>query len=153
MPKYRSELTERQWRKIKPFLPREQKPTRRGGRKSIANRGCLEGILWVAKSGARWEDLPPHFPSPSTCWRRLKEWEEKGVWLKIWRAFLGMLDDRGKLRWAETFMDGSFASAKKGAHSSEKPNAERVRSGWCWQMAKVLLWQSTWTRQLLRKLP
>ena len=141
----KKELTEAQWEKIKPFLP-EPKHSKKGGRPPADNRACLEGILWVLRSGARWKDLPGDFPSPSTCWGRLHDWEQAGLWLKIWRAFLGELDEKGQLDWSETFADGSFAPAKKGATASAKPNAARVRSGWWWSTAKVFLWESTWTR-------
>lgn len=47
-----------------------------------------------------------------TCWRRLRDWEQRGVWLKIWRIFLGELIRKGQLNWSEAFIDGSFASAK-----------------------------------------
>ena len=139
------ELTDAQWERIRPFLP-TAKHSQRGGRPPADNRDCLEGILWVLRSGARWKDLPKDFPSPSTCWRRLRDWEEQDLWLKIWRTFLGELDAAGRLDWEETFADGSFAPAKKGAHASEKPNAARVRSGWWWQTAKVFLWEFTSTR-------
>jgi transposase len=139
------ELTDSQWEKICPFLP-QPKRSRRGGRPPADNRACLEGILWVLRSGARWKDLPGDFPSSSTCWRRLRDWEEAELWLQIWRTFLGELDAAGKLDWEETFADGSFAPAKKGARVSEKPNAARVRSGWWWETAKVFLWEFTWTR-------
>ena len=43
------------------------------------------------------------------------QWEEEGVWLDAWRALLGALDEEGLLKWDETFLDGSFAPAKKGA--------------------------------------
>jgi len=82
----------------------------------------LEGILWILRSGARWCDLPDEFPSPSTCWRRLRDWEEQGIWLTIWRAFLAELNQREQLDWSESFLDGSFAPAKKGARKSEKPS-------------------------------
>jgi transposase len=144
------ELTDAQWERIRPFLP-TAKHSRRGGRPPADNRDCLEGILWVLRSGARWKDLPKDFPSPSTCWRRLRDWEEQDLWLKIWRTFLGDLDAAGRLDWEETFADGSFAPAKKGAHASEKPNAARVRSGWWWQTAKVFLWEFTSTRPLPTK--
>ncbi len=139
----KSELTDRQWEKIKPHLPRPNK-SRRGGRPPADNRACFEGILWILRSGARWKDLPREFPSSSTCWRRLNDWEEAGIWLKIWRIFLGELDEQGRLSWEETFADGSFAPAKKGARVSEKPNVERVQSGWWWQAAKVFLWEYNW---------
>ena len=138
------ELTNAQWEKIRPLLP-QAKRSRRGGRRPVDNRDCLEGILWVLRSGARWKDLPKDFPSPSTCWRRLDAWEKADLWLNIWRTFLGELDATGGLDWQETFADGSFAPAKKGARASEKPNAARVRSGWWWQTAKVFLWEFTWT--------
>ena len=67
------------------------------GRPWADNREVLEGILWVLKTGARWRDLPPEYPSPSTCWRRLRLWEEQEVWLDVWRQFLAELDARGRL--------------------------------------------------------
>ena len=140
-----TELTDAQWEKIKPFLP-EPRRSKKGGRPPKENRACLEGILWVLRSGARWKDLPAQFPSPSTCWRRLRDWEVAGLWLKIWRAFLGELDQRGRLDWSECFADGSFAPAKKGGRASARPNAARARSGWWWSTAKVFLWEHTWTR-------
>src|SRR6516164_3083453 len=83
-------LTHAQRKKIAPFLPQPPKqPT--GGRPRIANRRVLEGILWILRSGARWQDLPEKFPHPSKCWRRLRDWEERGVWLNIWRTFLSEL--------------------------------------------------------------
>jgi hypothetical protein len=100
----------------------------------------LEGILWVLHSGARWKDLPERFPSPSTCWRRLVEWEDAGVFVEMWHTSLDSLDERCLLDWEQVFLDDSFAPAKKGAPTSVKPSVERVRSGWWWQMAKEFLW-------------
>src|ERR1700680_4586029 len=82
-------------------------------------------------------------PSPATCWRRLRDWEEQGVWLTIWRAFLAELNQREQLDWSELFLDGSFAPAKKGARKSEKPSGARARSGWWWSTARVFLWESS----------
>ncbi len=150
MARHRAEITDEQWSKIEPLLPKFKRSPK-GGRKPVDNRRVLEGILWVLRSGARWKDLPAQHPSPSTCWRRLRDWEEQGVWLALWRAFLAELDEKGQLDWAETFADGSFAPAKKGATASARPNVERVRSGWWWSTAKVFLSETTWTRPLRRK--
>ncbi len=110
------------------------------------SRRALEGILWILKTGARWRDLPADFGvSPATCWRRLRQWDEDAVWLKVWRQFLAELDRRGQLDWSECFIDGSFAPAKNGATASAKPSAARARSGWWWSTAKVFLWETTWT--------
>ena len=83
-------ITDEQWERIRPFIP-ARKRSRQGGRPAAPDRACLEGILWVLRSGARWRDLPERYPSPSTCWRRLVEWEGEGVLVKIWHAFLDAL--------------------------------------------------------------
>jgi len=150
MAKDKAMLTEEQWKKIGPLLP-APKRSRRGGRKPIDNRIVLEGILWILRTGARWQDLPAKYSSGSTCWRRLRDWEEQGVWLRVWRAFLGQLDEKGQLDWSECFADGSFAPAKKGGSASGRPNAARARSGWWWSTAKEFLWGTTWTRRVPRK--
>ena len=135
------EVSDEQWEKIKPHLPR-RKPSRKGGRPPADDRACWEGILWVLRSGARWRDLPDRFPSPSTCWRRLTEWEAEGVLEKIWHTFLDTLDERGLIDWDEVFVDGTFSPAKKGATASEKPNAERVQSWWWWRMVREFRWHA-----------
>ena len=135
-------LSDSQWAKLEPLLPKYSS----AGRPWKDNRAVLEGILWVLKTGARWRDLPSDFGvSPATCWRRLRLWEEHEVWLKVWRRFLAKLDAHGQLDWSESFIDGSFAPAKKGATASAKPSAARARSGWWWSTAKVFLWETTWT--------
>src|ERR1700730_10195920 len=93
MARYGRLLTDAQWEKIRPWLAKRPRRPRRGS--GPANdRKVLEGILWILRSGARWQDLPDEFPSPATCWRRLRDWEEQGVWLTIWRAFLAELNQR-----------------------------------------------------------
>jgi len=82
MARYRL-LTDAQWAKTEPLLPKPKRSCK-GGHKPIAHRRVLEGILWVLRTGARWKDLPAEFPSPSTCWRRLKQGEEEDVWLGVW---------------------------------------------------------------------
>ena len=140
------EIKDEQWAKIAPLLP-VSTTSSKGGRKAVPNRPCFEGILWVLRSGARWKDLPSEYPSYSTCRRRLLEWEDQGVWLKVWRILLAELDAAQRLDWEECFADGSFAPAKKGGAVSERPSAERVQNGWWWQAAKEFLWQPTSTRR------
>ena len=130
--------------------PKRRKDNR--GRPWASNRACLEGILWVLQTGAAWRFLPDKYPSPATCWRRLKQWEAKDVWLDAWRALLGALDGEGLLRWEESFLDGSFAPAKKGALRSVKPSAARERNGWYWSTARVFHWEFGWKVPLRVKL-
>jgi transposase len=145
-------LTPQQWEAIHVHLP-ETKVSTRGGRPRVDDRRCFEGILWILWTGAQWGELPRRSGSPSTCWRRLKQWEEGGVLLTLWRAFLAQLNDEQKLRWDEGFVDGSFIPAKKGGPRSGRPSAGRVQSGWFWSMARALRWEHTWTRRPRRRAP
>jgi transposase len=143
-------LTDKQWEKIEPLLP-PVRTRRRGGRPPVPHRAVLDGILWVLKTGARWRDLPHEYPSPATCWRRLAAWQERGIWLAIWRAFLADLDERGRLDWEETFIDADFAPAKKGGPSSARPSGGRAQSEWWWSTARVFLWECPLPRPHQRK--
>lgn len=144
------EVSDAQWAKIRVHLP---PPARRprGGRPPVENRRCFEGILWILWTGAPWSELPPRYGSPTTCWRRLRKWEQDGILLQLWRAFLSELNNAQKIRWDECFADGSFAPAKKGGLRSAPRNAAKARSGWFWSMARVLRWEHTWTRRVRRK--
>jgi transposase len=108
------QLTDEQWLLISDVFP-VPVPDPRGGRPRTDARRCLEGILWVLRSGARWKDLPRSFPSYVTCWRRFVEWSSAGVWDQAWRRLVEQLDRRGDVDWEQGFADGTFASAKKGA--------------------------------------
>jgi transposase len=146
MARHKSELTDEQWEKIAPLFPPPQ-ASPWGGPTPIPNRPCFEGILWILRTGARWKDRPKQYPSPSTCWRRLRDWAAQDVWLKAWRALLGQLDARGQLDWSDAFADGSFAPAKKGGRVSAKLSGAKARSGWWWSTAQVFLWETSWTRR------
>ncbi len=109
-----SELTDAQWALIQPHLP----PPKKRGRPRTQDRRTINGILYVLRTGCRWQDLPPRFGSPVTCWRRLDQWQMNGTWEQIWRAFLAALDEPGQLDWSRAFLDGSFVPAKKGGRKS-----------------------------------
>ena len=143
-------LTTQQWEAIRAHLP-QPKVSSRGGRPRVEDRRCFEGILWILWTGAQWSELPRRYGSASTCWRRLKQWEETGVLLQLWRAFLAQLNDQEKICWDECFADGSFIPAKKGGPKSARRNAARGQSGWFWSMARVLRWEHTWRRRPRRK--
>ena len=138
-------LTEAQWKKIAPLLPKPPNA-------KVVVRGSRIVVCWKGFFGfCGGQDLPEKFPHPSTCWRRLRDWEERGVWLNMWRAFLSELNERQQLQWSESFLDGSFAPAKKGAAESEKPSGAKGRSGWWWSTAAVFLWETTFTLHPRRK--
>jgi len=74
-----TELTDAQGTLIEPLLP----ASKRMGRPRAEDRRTLNGILYVLRTGCRWQDLPPQYGHPSTCWRRLEAWQANGTWEKI----------------------------------------------------------------------
>jgi transposase len=78
----------------------------------------------VLKSGIPWEMLPQEMGCGSgmTCWRRLKEWQESGVWEKLHRVLLDRLGEADQLDWERASLDSASIPAKRG---DQKP--ERIR--------------------------
>ena len=60
-------LSEAQWEILAPLFPKPKRRKDRRGRPWAPNRDCLEGILWVLRTGARWRDMPEQYPDGSTC--------------------------------------------------------------------------------------
>lgn len=144
------ELKDDQWKIIEPMFPRK-KPRKDGkGRPATEYRSALEGILWILRSGARWKDLPREFPPYQTCHRWFQIWQRQGVMRKILRRLAEDLRDRGQLDLTETFIDGSFASAKKGAKKSAKPSGARGPRSWQLRTAQVFL--SPYALRALRRM-
>jgi transposase len=133
------ELTDEQWLLIEDLFP-EPRPSPQGGRPRAPTRPCVEAILWILRSGARWKDLPRHFPSPSTCWRRFDAWTQAGIWPRAWSRLLRQLDARGQIDTSETSADGTFAPAKKGAHALARRSAAKAPRSWCIAMETVSPW-------------
>jgi transposase len=80
------------WNLIQPLLP--PSPHRpKGGRPRLPDRACLTGILFVLRSGIPWEMLPQELGCGSgmTCWRRLRDWQEAGIWQLIHFSLLDWL--------------------------------------------------------------
>ena len=117
-----SDLTDKEWEKIKPLLP----PPKKTGRKRSNDRETINGIIYVLSTGIRWNDMPKYYPSGVTCWRRLRDWEEEGAWKKIQELVLEELYKRGKLNLTNAYLDSSFAETKKGL-SMRSVTMENIR--------------------------
>ena len=108
------------WERIEPLLPRRQRRFRYPGRRPLDDRGVLSGILFVLQTGIAWEHLPQElgFGSGMTCWRRLRLWQEAGVWERLHELLLAELHAAGELDWSRAVADSSQIQAKKGATRS-----------------------------------
>jgi transposase len=113
-------LTEELWEVIEPLLPPEP-PKPRGGRPRISNRAALTGILFVLKTGLQWELLPQEMGCGSgmTCWRRLRDWQQTGVWERLHKVLLDRLQAAGEIDWSRASLDSASIRAKKGAKQAD----------------------------------
>jgi transposase len=123
--KTRRMLTDAQWQHLAPRFP-QHSPSSKGGRPRADDRECLEGILWLLRSGARWQDMPVDLPSGSTCWRRLQEWSGEGILEDIQAMLLEELAGLGKVDFDELLADATFIRAKKGGMAWAKPRLARA---------------------------
>lgn len=101
---------------VEPLLPRVERRVRHAGRKRHPDRLVFQDILFVLHTGIAWEHLPQElgFGSGMTCWRRLAEWTEAGVWLRLQQVLLARLRSADALDFSRTAVDGSHIRALKG---------------------------------------
>lgn len=138
-----SELTEEQWALIAPLFP-ELLPREDGrGRPPADTRAVFDGVLWILRTGARWQDMPERFPPYQTCHRRFQRWVREGTLKAVLESLAEDLRSRGKLDLSECFIDATFAAAKKGALALGRPSAARGPRSWQSRTAMVFLSPST----------
>lgn len=121
------DLTNEQWAVIAPLIPLPPKRKDKRGRPRKDPRTILNGILWVLRTGAQWKEMPSRYPPYQTCHRYFQEWVKQRLFQKILRALAKEMVKNRILNLAECFIDGTFASAKKGAPQSGRRNAEKAQ--------------------------
>lgn len=104
------------WALVAPLLPPEP-PKPKGGRPRVPDRACLTGILFVLKTGIPWEYLPVEMGCGSgvTCWRRLRDWQDAGVWDQLHWTLLNRLGEADRIDWERASVDSASIPAKRGA--------------------------------------
>ena len=109
-------VTDELWALIHPLLPPEP-PKPKGGRPRIPNRNALEGLLYVLQTGIGWEHLPLElgYGSGMTCWRRLRDWHEAGVFTRLHHVLLNRIAQADQLDWSRASLDSTTVPAARGA--------------------------------------
>ena len=109
------------WKLLQPLLP-PPKPRRwrYPGRKRLRDRPALTGILFVLKSGIPWEMLPQEMECGSgmTCWRRLRDWQEAGVWQNLHELLLAKLREADQIDWSRAVVDSASIRAVGGGEKN-----------------------------------
>lgn len=85
-------LSDEQWSRLSPLMPGGCKG-KRGPRSN--NRLFMDAIFWMARSGARWRDLPARFGRCGTVKQRYYDWVNRGIFLNIFNA----LNHDGDFEW------------------------------------------------------
>ena len=118
---HRGDLTDTQWARLEPLLPpqRHGKGTK-GGRPNINHRQIINGILWILRTGAPWEDLPSHYGKRSTVSTRYYRWKKRGIWDRIYDAVKAQADAAGELNWEIHHVDATVVRAHQHAAGAKK---------------------------------
>ena len=114
------------WARIAPLLPPEP-PKPKDGRPWVSDRAALTGILFVLKTGIPWEYLPAEMGCGSgmTCWRRLRDWYQAGVWRRLHQVLLEELAQADRIDWDRAALDSAAVPPKGGPRNGQEPNGSR----------------------------
>jgi len=99
---HRHALSDSQWARLQPLVPVQ----RRGPKTLRGNRLFIDAVLYRAKTGLPWRDLPERFGPWKTVYNRFSGWSEKGHWADIFRSLQFEVDDLGSI------VDGSVVRAR-----------------------------------------
>lgn len=112
-------VTDELWSFIAPLLPPES-PSNNGGRARVSNRAALTGILYVLKTRIPWKTLPTEMGCGSgmTCLRRLRDWQEAGVWEQVQHVLMERLPAADQIDWSRAVIETNGISLPEGAKST-----------------------------------
>lgn len=101
----RHALSDSQWRRLKRVLP----PQRSGPASALGDRLFIEAVLYRAKTGMPWRDLPERFGPWKSVYNRFSNWARRGHWVAIFRELQFEVDETGSI------VDGSVIRAHQDA--------------------------------------
>jgi transposase len=116
------------WAVLEPLLP--ERVSQRIGRPRVDDRIAFTAILFVLVTGVPWRVLPRELGcSGVTAWRRLRDWQAAGVWDRLHRELLRLLNALGGLDWSTGVVDGGHIRALRGGPLTGRSPVDRGRSG------------------------
>jgi|SRR5579863_1829377 len=126
---HRYDLTDEQWARLAPLLP-PQKP--RTGRPNHDHRPIINGIHWILRTGAPWQDLPERYGSYKTVSSRFYRWRAAGLWERIMATLQEQADQAGRVDWDLHFVDSTVVRAHQHAAGAKggipRPNRSAARA-------------------------
>lgn len=113
---YRHALTDEQWERLCPVLPRQ----RFGPKSKIGDRQFIDAILYRGKTGIPWRDLPERFGPWKSVYNRFNNWSKQGHWTRIFKALRMRIDKTGSI------VDGSSVRAHQDAAGGKGGSSQTV---------------------------
>jgi transposase len=116
------------WAIVEPLLPAPPRPPYGGRRRVVPDRNCFAAIVYMARTSTPWRLLPARelgCGSPATCWRRLTEWANAGVFDRLHLQVLDRLGEQRQLDWERASVDTMSVRAKRGG-----PRGRKSRRSW-----------------------
>jgi putative transposase len=110
-PEY--QISDKFWEWVAPLLP-PPKPKKKPGRPRMDDRKAMTAIFYVLRTGCQWKALPRSLGAGSTVHDRFQEWQEAGVFERMWQAGLHEYDELKGLDWEWQAMDGAMTKAPLG---------------------------------------
>jgi transposase len=127
MARTEPELTDAQWARLQPLLPPQRPVT---GRPNNDHRQVVEAMLWLARTGAPWRDLPGEYGSWKTVSSRFYRWREQGIFERLLAETHRLADACGELDWLTHFVDGSVVRAHQhAAGARHQPSGQDRKRG------------------------
>jgi transposase len=107
---HRHALTDAQWARLQPLLPRRPQ-----GRKSTrGDRLFVDAVIFCARTGIQWRDLPERFGNWKSVYNRFRNWARKDVWAQVFRELRIDVDDTASIVDGTTVRAHQDASGGKG---------------------------------------
>jgi transposase len=111
-------LRDDQWKRIEQLL---QGKVGDRGRSGVNNRLFVEAVLWVARTGSPWRDLPTEFGAWNSVYVRFARWSDKKVWHNVFAVLCKDAD------FEEVFLDSTVVRAHQHAAGTAKKKGSRLR--------------------------
>jgi transposase len=115
-------LTHRAWKQLEPVLARVL--SRRGAPPQLELREFLEAVLYLARTGIPWRDLPPCFGEWDAVYQRFRRWQKRGAWEAVWRELQRPAAEAAR----RIFVDSSVVRAHQHAAGGDPQDRDVGRS-------------------------
>lgn len=121
----RHELSPEQWTRIEPLLPGKQGDP---GRSAADNQRFINAVIWIARTGAPWRDLPERFGRWNSVFQRYLRWCKKGVWDRVLTGLGGDPDMKHLLLDSTIVRAHQHAAGAKGGRTARRSVGRAVAS-------------------------